>query len=656
MEKNMYIKLKQDLAIAVKEKDYEKIAELRKILDISDEQAKYFEEGLTGYPTVDRPWDVYTKGDFDPEKDIPNMSIYQLALESNKENMKNVALDLRTSKNDFSKGLKITYENLFSRVDDSAKSSTVIGIKPDDIIPLVVPNLPEARIAIYSNSKIGAVSFPISPLMSVNQLEKIIKENRIKNLVIFDMFYEKYAPALKCDSLENIIMLDGTESLPKSIQELLRLKEFLKGTKRELYKGDKRIIPWYEYDKYKKDHKGEIVPYYVDNHTAAIIGTSGTTGLSKGAMFSDRNINAAALSYKNGGLFKGNFLDALIPSIGYGISILHYQTVDGKYVYLSPELLTTKFPDALLKLQPDNYPGGPVHYINIRNSGIKDKMVKWENLISGGATLPKDLEKELNGVDEGYEEYGDYDKLKELDALPINDSILVRQGYGLTENVAVGTYNKRGTYKFGSIGIPMLYATIGIFKEGTDEELSYNEKGEICITGPMVMQGYLNNKDETEKTLKLHSDGKVWIHTKDKGYMDETGHLFHVDRFKNIFMRTGFNVHPSSISNFIDTIPGVSESAVIGFEHPEEQCVPIAFVVLDNNRDKEMTEEKMREKIMQECVANLEQTSVPYEIVFTNTLPINLGGKVDQIRIAKESGIDLMKDLKVKKKVLKFEQ
>lgn len=610
----------------------------------------------TGYPTIDRPWDVYTEGKFDETKDIPNLSIYQLALETNKNNMDQVALDMRTSQNDFAKGIKITYENLFTRIKNSAKSSTVIGIKPDEIVPLVVPNLPEARIAIYSNSLIGATSYPISPLMSVNQLEKIISDNGIRNLVIFDAFYEKYANALKNSTLENIIMLDGTESLPKTIQELVRLKEFLKGTKKELYKSNSKILPWYEYDKYKKYHKEDIEPYYKENHTAAIIGTSGTTGLSKGSCFSDRNINAAALSYKNGKLFEGNFLDALIPSIGYGISLLHYQTIDGKYVYLSPELLTTKFPEALLKLQPDNFPGGPVHYINIRNSGIKPQMKKWENLISGGATLPKEIERELNGVSEGYEEYGNYKDIQEPGKMPVNDNILVRQGYGLTENVAVGTYNKRGTYKFGSIGIPMLYTTIGIFKEGTDEELPYNSPGEICITGPMVMQGYLNNTKETEKVLKKHKDGKIWIHTKDKGYMDETGHIFHVDRFKNIFMRTGFNVHPASISNFLNTIPEISQSTVIGFEHPEEQCVPVAFIVLDEQKTKGKTDEEIRNHIMKECVSNLEQTSVPYDIVFTNDLPINLGGKVDQIRIAKESGIDLNKEPKIKKRVLYFKQ
>ena len=121
-------------------------------------------------------------------------------------------------------------------------------------------------------------------------------------------------------------------------------------------------------------------------------------------------------------------------------------------------------------------------------------------------------------------------------------------------------------------------------------------------------------------------------------------------------MRTGFNVHPASIANFLNTIPEISQSTVIGFEHPEEQCVPVAFIVLDEEKTKGKTDEEIRKHIMKECVSNLEQTSVPYDIVFTNDLPINLGGKVDQIRIARESGIDLTKEPKIKKRVLYFKQ
>lgn len=209
----------------------------------------------------------------------------------------------------------------------------------------------------------------------------------------------------------------------------------------------------------------------------------------------------------------------------------------------------------------------------------------------------------------------------------------------------------RGAYKFGSIGIPMPYCIIGIFKPGTDEELKYYEEGEICITGPTVMMGYLNNEEETNQVIKVHSDGRRWIHTKDIAYMDETGHIFFKDRLKNIFMRTGFNVHPSTISNTINSLPYVVDSVTIGFNDPIEQCVPVSFVVLNEERSKDKDEEELRKEIIDYCYANLEETSVPVEIVFTNMLPINLGGKVDTNRIAKESEINLYKSSKIKKRI-----
>ena len=594
----------------------------------------------TGYPTIDRPWDKYYEREF-REEDIPNMSIYQLALEANKENMNKTALDMRVSKNDFAKGIKISYGGLFDRIDESSKASKIIGLKQDEIVPFILPNVPEARILVYSSSKIGATSYPVSPLMPVNQLEQFIIDNGIKNLFIFEAFWEKYAKALKNTELENIVLLDGSESLPDSIQKLKRLKEFVTGSKKEIYKGDKRIIPWHEYMSYAKSYKGIIMPYYSDKHIAAIIGTSGTTGVSKGVCLTDRNVNASACTYRDGHVFEGSFMDALLPSIGYGISMMHFQTVAGKYVYLIPELLTTRFPEALDKLRPDNFPGGPVHYINLRDSIYfkEDRVPKALNLISGGASLPHELERTLNGVTDGYTEDG------------INEGIIVRQGYGLSENVATGTYSKRGSYKFGSIGIPMAYMTISIFKPNTDEELKYNEPGEICITGPTMMEGYLNNQEETEKVIKLHRDGKKWIHTKDIGYMDEDGHIFHVDRIKNIFMRTGFNVHPSKISEFINTIPGVKNCIVIGFDHPKEQCVPIAFIELDESQMNSKTDEEIRETIMQMCYTNLEETSVPYDVIFVDALPINLGGKIDQRTIKEKSGIDLFENPKVKKRI-----
>ena len=595
---------------------------------------------MSGFASIDKPWLQYYDRDFDISE-LPKMSIYQLAYERNKYNLKDTAIDIRMSKNNFTKGICFTYDEYFKRIRKSAKSSLKLGIKEDEIVPIILPNIPEARIMIYSNNILGAISYPISPLMPASQLELIIKENGIKNLVIFSAFYEKYANVLKDADLENVIYLDGTESLPKSLKALNELKAMLNRQKKNI-PNYSRLVLWDDYDKLSKELKKDINPLYHEDKVAAIIGTSGTTGTSKGVCLTNENINASALAYINGKCFDGNFMDALIPSIGYGISMLHYQTVAGKKVYLIPELITDRIADAVCKIKPDNFPGGPVHYINLANSKAfkEGRLPKAQNMISGGASLPENIESTLNGVGTGYEEEG------------YNPEIYVRQGFGLSENVATGTYSKHGAYKFGSVGIPVPYETIGIFKPGTDEELMYGEQGEICITGPTVMKHYLNNPIETDKVIKIHRDGRRWIHTKDIGYMDENGHIFHVERIKNIFMRTGFNVHPSTISEFINTLPFVKNSYVMGFDHPKEQSVPIAFVVINENTS--LTKEEIEKELREACFSNLEETSVPFDFVFVDELPVNLGGKIDGQIIKKVSEIDLLKNDKVMKKTLNF--
>ena len=589
------------------------------------------ENGIKRLPSVEMPWLKYFK-DCDIREEVPKKTIYTLAYEMNEDNLKKTAIDVRTSKNDFKYGFKVSYDDLFRRSRIVGKSLSELGVKQDEIIPLIVPNVPEARYFIYGNSYYGATSYPISPLMPPKDLERIIKENGIKNIVIFNAFYEKYKSIIDSSNLYSVITLNGMESMPKFMK-------LLADKKVPNLSGDNVL----SYDEFVRlGRNAHLAPAeYREEHNAAIIGTSGTTGGSKGVCLSDKNINAVALAYNDGKLFEGTMLDALIPSIGYGISMVHYQTVSGKYVYMVPELLTDKFPRALEVLKPSNFPGGPVHYINLKESNMDlSKLPKYKNYISGGASLPASVEKELNNVDENYME------------MEPNLDLVVRQGYGLSENTALGSYSKIGSYKFGSIGIPMPYETVGIFEPNTDKELSYNEPGEICITGNAMMRGYLNNPEETEKVLKVHSDGKTWIHTKDIGYMDEDGNLFHVDRIKNIFMRTGFNVHPSKIAEFLDSIYFVRNSAVIGFEHPQEQSVPVAFIEIDSKYlDRDLDE--LKEELRIACFDSLEETSIPVDFVFVDTIPINLGGKVDNNRIKNESKIDFMNGSNVPK-VLKF--
>lgn len=588
-----------------------------------------------GLPSVEQPWLKYYDGEFKKE-DIPDMSIYQFAKKYIKGKENQTALDVRMGKNDFKRGIKTSYKTLFDRIETSAKSSKLIDIKTDEIVPIILPNIPEARVMMYSNSILGATSYPMSPFIAPNQLDSIIRENGIKNLVIFTPFYERYKNVLENANLSSIITVDGTESLPFILRKL---------AKRQVSKvTGENIIPWEEYMSFSKSLLSSPEPYYRDGHIATIIGTSGTTGTPKGVMLTDKNVNAVAVTYINSKILEGTFCDALIPSISYGLSMMHYETAKGNKTYLIPELVSDNVDKLFMALKPDSFAGGPIHAINLARSRNyqEGKVPHVKEFASGGATLPKEVEKELNGVSEGYSENGVY-----------NPRIVVRPGYGLTENVALGSYNKPGAYSFGSIGIPFPYENLGIFKPGTDEELTYNELGEICISGPCVMAGYLNNEEETNEVIKYHADGERWIHTKDIGYMTPDGHLYHVDRIKNIFMRSGFNVHPSKITEFIDCLPDVKESIVVGVEHPDEQCVPVAFIVPENNG---RSIEEIEENVKKECSESLEACSVPYDYVFVDQLPINLGGKIDKNKILQKANIDFTKNSRVPNKSINFKQ
>ena len=142
--------------------------------------------------------------------------------------------------------------------------------------------------------------------------------------------------------------------------------------------------------------------------------------------------------------------------------------------------------------------------------------------------------------------------------------------------------------------------------------------------------------------MKTHSDGSKWVHLADIGYIDRDGQLYHMDRAKNIFMRTGFNVHPSKIKEFIMSIQGVENCEVIGFNHPKEQMVPVAFIQFDKTISPEEYDDKI-EEIKKECYKNLDEIFLPYSFCIIDEMPLNLGGKIVASKLRELANIDYNK-------------
>ena len=164
-----------------------------------------------------------------------------------------------------------------------------------------------------------------------------------------------------------------------------------------------------------------------------------------------------------------------------------------------------------------------------------------------------------------------------------------------------------------------------IVKPGTNEKLPPNHDGEICISGPSVMKGYLDNPEETAETLRNHGDGRIWLHTGDLGMMDEEGFIYFKQRLKRIIIVSGFNVYPSQVENAIDAHPDVMYSCAVGVPDEYKMHKVKAFVVLRSGVEPD---DRIREEILENCRRKVFRYAVPYEIEFRDELPKTLVGKV----------------------------
>ena len=204
-------------------------------------------------------------------------------------------------------------------------------------------------------------------------------------------------------------------------------------------------------------------------------------------------------------------------------------------------------------------------------------------------------------------------------------TIQVREGYGTTECVTASCLTPRDTYKPGSIGLGFPDTKYIICEPGTTKEVKVGEEGEICLSGPTVMLGYLKNDEETKDTLKIHKDGRVYLHTGDLGYMDEENFVYFKQRIKRMIITSGYNVYPSQVENVIDGHPKVLMSCVIGVKDAYRMEKVKAFIVLKNGI---VPDESIKQEILNYCSQRIAKYAMPREIEFRDELPKTLVGKV----------------------------
>jgi acyl-CoA synthetase (AMP-forming)/AMP-acid ligase II len=194
----------------------------------------------------------------------------------------------------------------------------------------------------------------------------------------------------------------------------------------------------------------------------------------------------------------------------------------------------------------------------------------------------------------------------------------IRQGYGMTETSPV-THSSppdRSSMKLGAVGTAAPNTEVRIVDPATGQSLGANAEGEICVRGPQVMKGYLNNPEATARTI----DSDNWLHTGDIGYVDEDGHFFVVDRVKELIKYKGFQVAPAELEAVLLTHPAIADAAVIPQRDDEAGEVPKAFVVT--------RQETSGEEIMEFVAARVAPHKKIRDVEFISQIPKSLSGKI----------------------------
>ena len=515
-------------------------------------------------------------------------------------------------------GKATSYTRLAAEIDRVARAFHAIGIRPGTRVLVCLPNVPQAVFCLYGLNLIGAVPTMVHPLSAVSELAFYMNEGDCHVAVTLDQFYGKFLEVKKLRPIDKLVVCRVSDELafPLNIgQKLMTERKFPK------VEGENDLV-WKDFLKLADTVKDDYVAKKDFRTEAVVLFSGGTTGTTKGIMLSDLNFNALALqtaTMANKEVHHSKMLAAMPVFHGFGLGVcIHTLMYIGGTSILVPRFNVKSYAKLIRKTKPNFIAGVPTLFEAITRNRYLDgaDLSCLRGVFSGGDSLTIELKKK-------------FDKF----LADHNASVRVREGYGTTECVTACCLTPYNKEKEGSIGIPFPDTYFKICKPGTCDELPFGDEGEICLTGPSMMLGYIGHEDENKETMRMHEDGHVWLHTGDLGKMDDEGFVYFRQRIKRMIVTSGYNVYPSQLENIIEGHPAVQRSCVIGVKDPLKMQRVKAFIVL---KDGYRPDEAMKEDLMKHCKAHIAKYALPSEIEFRDSLPTTLVGKVAYTVLEKE--------------------
>lgn len=479
------------------------------------------------------------------------------------------ALDSKPALIDGVTGLVLTYRELVDRVNALAGGLHHRGMAKGDCIALMAPNMPEYAVIFHGASRAGCVVTTVNPTYTADEVRRQLIDSGARLLLVTPAFLEAATTGAARTPVEAIYVIGDADGA-SPYNELLGLP------------------------------LGEPVPL-APNDVVCLPYSSGTTGLSKGVMLSHSNLTSnIAQVVATAQLADDETFIAVLPFFHiYGMQVLMNAGLRvGATIVTMPRFDLQQFLALHQQHEVTRSFVAPPIVVALAKHPLVDEydLSSLRQVISGAAPLSAELAQEA-ATRMGCE---------------------VVQGYGMTELSPVSHLAPPGQSKPGSVGVSVPGTLTKIVDPATNAELGVGQDGEVCVQGPQVMLGYLNNQAATEAMIE--PDG--WLHTGDIGHVDSDGHLFIVDRLKELIKYNGFQVPPAELEAVLLTHPAVADAAVVGHPDPEVGELPVAHVVL--RAGTSVSTEEIQEYVASK-VAHYKQVR---RVVIADSIPKSASGKI----------------------------
>lgn len=497
-------------------------------------------------------------------------------------------------------------------IDKFAAYINSLGLKKGDVFTIFLPTCAHAMVALYSLNKLGVIANYVHPMTPPQALEQIMQHTNSKGLMLLDLFAAPFAPVIAnhktvvcstsdyCDgiALKYAMYNEMQNAKVPELDTIVRFKDILT-----------MDLPEAEVVK----NMGKTDAFYMHG--------GGTTGKSKTIILSSYAFNSLAYKYyllDTPHDYKTAHALGVLPCFhAYGLAgALHYGICNAYKPILIAKFDPRQANELIRKYNVIEILGVPKIFQkmmaedNFENEGTKNLAM----VFAGGDIVSKAFVEEFDSI---MEKHG--------------ANARMCRGYGLTEMCGCASSNGgSGPYNKDSVGYPLYGLTVEAWDDDCNK-LPAGEVGEICITGDIIMNGYLPDDVIKDRGIYTDKNGTEWIRTGDMGYIDEDGFIFFSGRKKRIIIIAGYNIYPATIEEKIDELDYINEvCAVQGYDENGKPLVKLCVSLKDANADHD----KVIADLKAFCEATFEAISVPRKYEIFDLLPRTKMEKIDFVKLS----------------------